>query len=112
MTASQERTVFQSVALAVSNHHHLFDDHFRLPGTLELDRACVSLGRTAASVTLADTAVLHLVFLDALALVHLDSTRYAIFPCRSALPTTSASARLHPPHQHNIIDLTPKQTYK
>jgi len=63
-SSSEERTVFESVALARSDHHHLLDNHFRLTGTFELDLNCASVRRTATFVPLAYTAVLHRVHLD------------------------------------------------
>ena len=65
-SSSEERTVFESVALARSDHHHLLDNHFRLTGTFELDLNCASVRRTATFVPLAYTAVLHRVHLDTL----------------------------------------------
>ena len=70
--ASEERTLFQSVTLTRSDHHHRLDDHFRLTvdnhfrltGAFELDLNCTSLRRTATFVPLAHTAVLHPAYLD------------------------------------------------
>jgi len=100
LPVSEERTVFEAVALAGPDHHHLFDDNLRLAGTLELDGDGACLGRAAALVPLADAAILHRIFLDAFALAVLYATRYAVAPSASAFPASTTTAGLYITEQH------------
>ena len=93
-SASEEWTVLESVAFTRSDHHHGLGDHFRLTRALELDRNCTCLSRTATFVTLAYTAVLHRILINALTLAVYNTTS-TITPCTSALSASTTSAGLN-----------------